>query len=214
MSDLRALGPDASPVIIPDGPHLTVLAPDNPGLLASVTGVLSLHGLDIRSADVAVEDRVALDVFVVEPAHGRWPDWDKLSADLKSAIEGRLDLDSLLAKKVAAYERTTPRAQPVEVRVTVDNAASNDSTVLEVRALDVPSLFHRVTSTLFSRDLDVVAARASTLGDEVVDAFYVRDRATGGKVRDPARLRELAATLQLLLSAAEHSNTAFPDKNR
>ena len=47
---------------------MTVVAPDKPGLLASVTGVLCLHGLDLRSADVAGEDGVALEVFVVQPA--------------------------------------------------------------------------------------------------------------------------------------------------
>jgi [protein-PII] uridylyltransferase len=202
MSEVRRRGPGAQPVLIADGSRVTVLAPDQPGLLASVTGVLCLHGLDLRSADVAGEDRVALDVFVVEPAHGRWPDWDQVTTDLEMAIAGRLDLDALLAKRAAAYERSTPRRVRIDVRVAIDNTASRDSTVVEVRAADVSSLLHRVTSTLFARDLDVVAARACTLGDEVVDAFYVRDRSTRGKVQDPERLRELSATLQNLLGGS------------
>jgi [protein-PII] uridylyltransferase len=67
--------------------------------------------------------------------------------------------------------------------VRIDNDASASSTVLEVRAPDEVGLLHRVTAALFGCDLDVVSARASTLGDEVVDAFYVRS-AAGQKLTD------------------------------
>jgi UTP:GlnB (protein PII) uridylyltransferase len=49
---------------------------------------------------------------------------------------------------------------------------------------------------LFANELDVVAARACTLGDDIVDAFYVRDRVTGGKVSDPARLRAITESIR------------------
>ena len=52
-----------------------------------------------------------------------------------------------------------------------------------MRAVDELGLLHRVTRTLFDCDLDVVSARVSTVGDAVVDAFYVRD-AAGQKVTD------------------------------
>ncbi len=70
----------------------------------------------------------------------------------------------------------------------VDNAASAGSSVVEVRAEDDAGLLHRITAALFALDLDVVAARVSTFGHEVVDAFYVRDTATGGKVTDPVQI--------------------------
>jgi [protein-PII] uridylyltransferase len=44
-----------------------------------------------------------------------------------------------------------------------------------------------VTRALFDCDLDVVSARVSTIGHEVVDAFYVRT-AEGAKLTDPTRL--------------------------
>jgi [protein-PII] uridylyltransferase len=79
----------------------------------------------------------------------------------------------------------------VEVHVGIDNDASAGSTVVEVRALDDVGLLHRITAALFALDLDVVAARVSTGGHEVVDAFYVRDTATGGKVTDPVRIQRV-----------------------
>jgi [protein-PII] uridylyltransferase len=196
MSKIRQAGAAARPVVIAAEPRVTVVAPDKPGLLASVSGVLSLYGLDLRSADVAAEDGVALEVFTVQPAHGRWPDWDKVTAGLDDALHGRLELEEQLAKRAAAYESGRPVTGTADVRVTLDNGASVGSTVLEVRAPDQVTLLHRVTSALFENGLDVVAARACTLGDDVVDAFYVRDRANGGKVHDPARLKSISEAIR------------------
>ena len=69
----------------------------------------------------------------------------------------------------------------------VDNDASDSATVLEVRAPDEVGLLHSITRVLFEANLDVVSARVSTLGELVVDAFYVRED-NGTKVTDQARL--------------------------
>ena len=53
--------------------------------------------------------------------------------------------------------------------------ASDRSTVVEVRAHDAIGLLHRLTRALADAGLDVRSARVSTLGAEVVDAFYVVD---------------------------------------
>ncbi len=118
-----------------------------------------------------------MEVFTVEVGRGSWPD---------SAGSGRISTPSW----PTGWPSTTgwrPRpgptpaaagpsaARPVDPQVLVDNEASASSTVLEIRAPDEVGLLHRVTRTLFDCDLDVVSARVSTLGDEVVDAFYVRD---------------------------------------
>jgi [protein-PII] uridylyltransferase len=196
MSKMRDAGADARPVVLAAVPRVTIVAPDKPGLLAAVTGVLSLHGLDVRSADVAGEDGVALEVFAVQPGHGRWPDWERVGADLDDVLHDRIRLDEQLAKKAAAYETGRHKTATAEVRVTLDNAASAGSTVVEVRAADQVALLHRITSTLFEHELDVVAARACTLGDEVVDAFYVKDGTTGGKVTEPQRLRAISEAVR------------------
>jgi [protein-PII] uridylyltransferase len=83
--------------------------------------------------------------------------------------------------------------------VHVDNTASASSTVVEIRALDEVGLLRRVTQALFDAGLDVVSARVSTIGDEVVDAFYVRD-AAGGKVTDPATLERVEEALRAAIA--------------
>ena len=175
-------------VVTAEPPAVTVVARDRPGLLAAVTGVLALQGLDVRSADVAGERGFAVEVFAVEPTRGRWPDWKRVGDEIDAVLRGTLPLSERLAERERTYARRRPQAaHPGPVSVAVDNAASATSTVVDVRAPDRVGLLHRITTALFDDGLDVTAARVSTLGDEVIDAFYVRDHAGGGKVLEPGR---------------------------
>jgi len=180
------------PAVVLDPPRVIVAAVDRPGLLASVAGTVALHGLDVRSADATSEDGVAVEVFTVEVPRGSWPDGTKLREDLDAVLSGRLALDAELSAKAKAYagERRPWSAHTIVPKVVVDNDASASATVLEVRAADELGLLHRVTRALFDCDLDVVSARVSTIGSEVVDAFYVRD-AQGNKVTRPEDLRRV-----------------------
>jgi [protein-PII] uridylyltransferase len=194
---MRAVRDHGEPAVTLDPPQVLVAAPDRRGLLSAVAGTLALHGLDVRSADASSEDGVAVEVFTVEAARGRWPDIGRLRADLDAVLAGRLVLDDRLAAKAAAYagSRRPSSAWPNAPRVSVDNEASSSSTVLEVRAPDEVGLLHRVTRALFGCDLDVVSARASTLGDEVVDAFYVRS-AGGTKLTDEKTLHTVQQSVR------------------
>ncbi len=184
-------------VVAADAPSVIVVARDRPGLLATVTGVLALRGLDVRSADVAGEDGFAVEVFVVEPTRGRWPDFELVGDELEAALRGTLPLEERLADQARVYagERRPTAPHPPSTSVTVDNAASMSSTVIELRSADGVGLLHRVTTSLFELNLDVTAARVSTLGHEVVDAFYVRDKATGGKLTDEERIAQVERAL-------------------
>ncbi|MGH9047052.1 MAG: [protein-PII] uridylyltransferase, partial [Acidimicrobiales bacterium] len=59
--------------VVLDPPQVTVAAADRRGLLASVAGVLALHGLDVRRADATSKEGVAVEVFNVEVSRGSWP---------------------------------------------------------------------------------------------------------------------------------------------
>ncbi len=193
--------------LIPDQNTVTLVAPDRPGLLALVAGVLALNGLNVRSAPaVSSEDGMAVEEFDVEPAFGGEPDWDEVRADLEAAHQGRLALDARLVERDRTYagRRRLASARPVEVKVLIDNDASLASTVVEVRAPDAWGVLYRIASALAGCQLDVVSARVSTLGSEVVDAFYVRDQ-EGSKVTDRATLDlvESAVLSRLGAPAAE-----------
>lgn len=175
--------------------QLTVVAPDRPGLFSRVAGVLALHGLAVLDAAVTTLDGTALEVLRVESSFGPTIVWDKVLADLEKVLEGRLALQARLAERARVYAGHGKRAPLHEPpRVVVDNRASRDSTVVEVHAPDSVGILYRITRALAELDLDIVSAKVQTLGDRVVDAFYVRD-ATGGKIDDPSLLVEVERAL-------------------
>ena len=178
--------------------EVTVVAADRPGLLGLTTGVLSLHRLDVRSASMFARGATAVTVCRVAPRFGALPDWTVVRADLRRALDGDLALPALLASREAAYApRPGLPTAPPAVRLVDD--ASEVATVLEVRARDALGVLHRITTAIAACGLDVRSAHVSTLGADVVDAFYVVGPG-GGKVTDPD-LRTLArdAVLAALL---------------
>jgi [protein-PII] uridylyltransferase len=125
-------------------------------------------------------------VFRVAARFGAWPDWTVVQGDLRAALEGRLPVDARLAAREAAYRRSGPPPAPPVVHLLDD--ASPTATVVEVRAPDALGVLHRITSALERCGLDVRTAHISTLGADVVDAFYVVGP-DGAPLRDPV-LRE------------------------
>jgi [protein-PII] uridylyltransferase len=188
MAEVRASG---LPSVSLQPPYVIVAAPDRPGLFSSVAGALALNGMDVRAANVGGEEGVAVEVFTVEVARGTWPDTAKLREDLAAVLGDRLALGERLSERERIYPlRRASAAHLPGADVTIDNDASETATVLEIRALDEIGLLHRITRALFDAGLDVVSARVSTLGEMVVDAFYVRESG-GAKITDDSRLSEI-----------------------
>ncbi len=65
--------------------------------------------------------------------------------------------------------------------------------VLELRAADAAGLLYRVTSALDAAGVEVRAARISTLGGDVVDAFYLVGSGPDDDVRAHLEATVLAA---------------------
>jgi [protein-PII] uridylyltransferase len=189
--DLRRLMARRAVDVRVEGDQLTVVAPDRPGLFCRVTGVLALHGLDVRAATAAGEDGMAVERFDVETPYGA-PDWERVAVDLQRAVAGRLALDARLTERARTYGRRRPTAATGAgaPRLHFDNDASAAATVVEVRAPDRIGVLYRITRGLAECDLDVRSARITTLGAEVVDAFYVTAN-DASKITDPDELREI-----------------------
>jgi [protein-PII] uridylyltransferase len=158
--------------------RVTVVAPDQPGLLWRSAGVLALHRLGVRSATATSIGPTAVTVFEVEPTYFSEVDPARIQDDMRRAIEGGLDVAQKLARREASAATRKSIALP-PARVLLPGGASDQATVLEVRAHDRPGLLFTVTRVLAAEGLDVRSARVETLGAEVVDAFYVTDR--GGR---------------------------------
>ncbi|WP_171114428.1 MULTISPECIES: [protein-PII] uridylyltransferase [Streptomyces] len=163
----------------PLGVELLIAVPDQPGVLPAVSGVLAMHRLTVRTAELralqlpdGVDGSVLLLDWRVAAEYGSLPQAARLRADLVRALDGTLDIASRLAERDAAYPRRRGVVAPPP-RVSVHPAASRLATVIEVRAQDAPGLLFRIGRALEDAGVRVRSAHVSTLGANAVDAFYV-----------------------------------------
>lgn len=174
---------------------------DKPGLLASIAGVLAAHRIDVLRADVfSTTDGVAVDFFVVQGPEGgelTRDRWRRARRDLAAVLEGRLDLDTLMAQKLRPSGLPPRHVPSVAPRVRVDNVSSRRFTVVDVVAEDRRGLLHAIAAALHRASLSIHAARIATEGNRAIDSFYVCGP-TGEKILEPERI---AALEELLLSA-------------
>ncbi|MFJ8747846.1 [protein-PII] uridylyltransferase [Streptomyces sp. NPDC102441] len=186
----------------PVGVELLIALPDRPGVLPAAAGVLALHRLTVRAADLrAVElptemgESAGLLVLSwrVAAEYGSLPQAARLRADLVRALDGSLDIRARLAEREAAYPRRRGVKAPPP-RVTVAAAGSRLATVIEVRAQDAPGLLHRIGRALDQSAVRVRSAHVSTLGANAVDAFYVTDR--DGEPLAPERAAAVAGEVE------------------
>ncbi|MEV6475344.1 [protein-PII] uridylyltransferase [Streptomyces sp. NPDC051657] len=189
----------------PVGVELLIALPDRPGVLPAAAGVLALHRLTVRAADLrAVElpnelgERADLLLLSwrVAAEYGSLPQAARLRADLVRVLDGSLDIRARLAEREAAYPRRRGVKAPPP-RVTVAAAGSRRATVIEVRAQDAPGLLHRIGNALEGSAVRVRSAHVSTLGANAVDAFYVTG--TDDEPLSPARAAEVAREVEKAL---------------
>ncbi|MDT0378739.1 [protein-PII] uridylyltransferase [Streptomyces sp. DSM 42041] len=218
----RDTGPqDAEAATAPHGAHLLVALPDRPGGLPAVAGLLALHRLTVRTAEVRTDPdpadpgradpgdggtsagpgdpAVLLLGWRVAAAYGRLPDAERLRADLHRVLDGGLRVEARLAEREAAYRTPRRGAAAPPARVTVATPeASRRATVLEVRAQDAPGLLYRIARALEQARVRVRSAHVGTLGANAVDAFYVTD--VRGAPLPPAAADEVARGVQRALA--------------
>jgi [protein-PII] uridylyltransferase len=156
--------------------RLTVVAPDQRGLLGVVAGVLALSGVDVRAAVTGPgQDGMALLTFEVAALYADLPPWPSVAAVIGAAMAGRLALAERLEGLDQAWRRRHRAAVTPAVDVRVERLPATSATVLEVRAPDSPGFLSRIATALASAGVAITSARVATYGPEVVDAFYVVD---------------------------------------
>ena len=176
--------------------ELAIVAPDAPGVLAAIAGVLTANRVDVLGAVLGhvdlprraepgsvhfgLKDRLVLDTFYVRDLKGEAiPDddarWSKLLADLRELLAAPPDpatIATLIAKrrpKSSLPKRVTPGV-PTEIRIHDD---STHATIVEVFTRDRVGVLYAITQTLADLGLDISLAKVSTEGEKVADVFYV-----------------------------------------
>ncbi|MDQ1428607.1 MAG: [protein-PII] uridylyltransferase, partial [Acidimicrobiaceae bacterium] len=181
------------------GPVTTVVTADQIGLLARIAATLAAIGLDVRAARAATIDGTAIEQFEVAPALGDWPEPAFVEERIRAAISGDLAVQTLLGRRRDAYyDARRPAARVPPPRVLFDRSALPATEVIEVRCPDRAGILADLAGVLTGLGLDVVQAKAATLGHEVVDAFYVKALHGG-----PLTAQDRAAVTDALVVAAQ-----------
>ncbi|MGI9028742.1 MAG: [protein-PII] uridylyltransferase [Ilumatobacteraceae bacterium] len=175
--------------------RITVVCDDLPGTFARVAGVLSLRGLDVLTAWAYSAElggpAMAASQFRVAAGPGGAP-WEAVADDLRRALVGELAIEARLAERAQTYRRRrAAQAAPASTpSVTFHDDASTSSTVIEVRAPNRIGVLHRIARSLAELGLDIRHATVQSVGEDVVDTFYVQG-ANGRLITDDAHRSEI-----------------------
>ncbi|MFT4008510.1 MAG: [protein-PII] uridylyltransferase [Nocardioidaceae bacterium] len=146
--------------------RVTVVGPDQIGLMAAAAGALSLAGANVRSARAWAQDQYAISV------------WETDAPYLDPAVL-RTRLDAVLTGKVDPAARLKRRRGTLEPALEIRYDASREATVLEVRSEDRPGVVYLVARELAGLAMTVRSAHVATLGPQALDVFYVQEQGAG-----------------------------------
>jgi [protein-PII] uridylyltransferase len=191
--------------------ELSLFAPNHPRLLALFAGACASSGANISGAHISTtRDGFALDTFLLAREFEQDADElrraGRIAETIGKVLKGEARLGALMAKR---RERRGPSGVfTVASEVLIDNAVSNQFTVIEVSGLDRPGLLFELTSTISDLNLDITSAHITTFGEKAVDVFYVTDL-TNKKITSPQRQKAIRDRLLGVLSGdAERARRA------
>ncbi|MHB1532107.1 [protein-PII] uridylyltransferase [Acidithiobacillus sp.] len=188
----------------PVGTELLIYGRDTPGLFLRITSALDKQSLSILDARIDTSaDGHALDTFIVldeSHAFAHSPDAHQdLGEHLRAIIDGEaVSVPRFGLRHHGARHRFFAQNPVV---VTVDNAALQRYTLLEVTAADRLGLLYQVGEVLLALHLSIHGAKVSTFGERVEDTFFILDE-NGKKLAEGQRERLRSALLDALQQKA------------
>jgi [protein-PII] uridylyltransferase len=154
---------------------LTVVAGDRPYLFSAAAAAISSFGFNILKAEAFSNARgTVIDTFTfADPARTlelNPAEKDDVIRTVTRAIRGEIALDVLLKRR----PKVKPDAHAMAAsRVSVDNQACENATLLEMTAQDRPGLLHDVSSVISRRGVNIEVVLVDTEAKKAIDVFYV-----------------------------------------
>ncbi len=153
---------------VADGSRITTIAIDRVGLLADFAAMLALQRIPVRAARVWAQGEHGVSVWEVG-AEAEAVDPAILRTKFEGIVGGRFDPTTRFDASAAGLAPT----------VVVRPEASDQATVLEVRAADRPGVIYLVCRTLAELEVTVRSAHIHTLGPQAVDVYYLQESSAG-----------------------------------
>ena len=177
---------------------IEIIAPDRPGLLSIVAGVLNLARLDVRSARTQTVEKSAVMKWLVTPnQYAPTVDTELIYKMIAAALENASDLSAKIEQRIADYANLPSIPVPSPIVETFLDAATN-ATIIEVRSHDRPALLFGIGDAITKCQIDIKSAIVTTLGAEAIDTLYVTEIGGGGL--SESRAKEVADRLSAALA--------------
>ncbi len=175
---------------------VTVCTKDRYGLFSKITGSMFSNRLNILEAQIHTwGNGIVLDTFWVEDATRNMERrLQQFRIDLEEILCGKVSLRDLLYKKEESNGIKQKVIPKVLQEVRINNVDSDFYTIVEVMGEDRLGILYEVTQALTDHGCDIHFARISTLGNRIVDVFYVQDE-WGEKIKEKNRTDQLKRTL-------------------
>ena len=188
---------------VQDVTSLTVYAPGHPRLLAMIASVCARADANIVRAQIATtRDGMALDIVQFQREFERTDDevrrGKRIAKTIEKLLSGEARLDRIAGREKPMKRRV--RAFTVEPQVIIDNALSDELTVIEVNGIDRSGLLFELTREMSDLKLDIASAQIATFGEKVVDVFYVTDL-TGKKITNNVQQTAIRHRLNSILQS-------------
>ncbi|MCX8116854.1 MAG: [protein-PII] uridylyltransferase [Desulfobacterota bacterium] len=175
---------------------VTICTRDRYGLFAKIAGSFYLNRLNILEAQIHTwGDGVALDTFFVQDPTGEGDRrMRQFQQDLVEILNGKVLLKDLFSQRggpVLSFQKVTPKVQG---EVKVNNRDSDFYTIVEITGQDRLGILYEITQALTDFGCTILFARISTLGNQIIDVFYIQDE-WGEKITEPNRMDHLKRLL-------------------
>jgi [protein-PII] uridylyltransferase len=175
---------------------VTVCTRDRYGLFSKIAGSMFLNRLNILEAQIHTwANGVALDTFYVEDATAEAERrLEQFKDDLENILSGKASLKDLISQRKETnwvQQKVIPKVSP---EVKVNNQDSDFYTIIEVTGEDRLGILYEITQALTDHGCNIHFARISTLGNRILDVFYVQDE-WGEKIGEKQKVDNLKQTL-------------------
>jgi [protein-PII] uridylyltransferase len=198
-ADLESVAAGEPRVIVrPQGGsyRIDVFDRDRLGLFADTAGLFAAYGLVVRTAILRTLDGVAANEWHVESPSNEPPDEQRIVRGLERLAQGDRAPLGLLDRRRQFATQPSSRASsgsPGQARALVVPHASEEATVIEVRAQDRPGLLHELGMAFAKAGLSVRSAHIATYAGQTLDTFYVTE--FGGRLLTPAKVAQTVSVV-------------------
>ena len=174
--------------------EITFCSKNYKGLLSKVTSVLTYNNIDILNATIHTwTNDIAMNVFTVSPP----PDeifedekWEKIKKNIDEVLSGKKEfiskIEQIASKEIAGLSNISKK----NLKVRIDNKSSSFFTIINIFAYDIKGLLSMLVTTLYEENLDIKFSIIASIGEKIVDSFYVTN-AEGQKIENIDSLKNI-----------------------